>query len=83
MASMEGHTCLRMCKLSTLIGSYSDLTRPARVNIEEASPIERTMTTGLHIVRDITCCNCSTVLGWKYVRFIVSIPEYRTESVSG
>jgi len=36
------------------------------VNVEEGEPIERTMTTGLHVVRDIACCNCSSVLGWKY-----------------
>lgn len=38
------------------------------VNITEGPPVERTMTTGQHIVRDIACCKCETTLGWKYVR---------------
>jgi hypothetical protein len=25
------------------------------------------MTTGNHTVRDIYCCKCKTILGWKYV----------------
>ena len=25
------------------------------------------MTTGNHTVRDIYCCKCGTILGWKYV----------------
>ena len=24
------------------------------------------MTTGRHVVRDISCRNCETVVGWKY-----------------
>jgi hypothetical protein len=25
------------------------------------------MTTGVHVVRDLRCCRCLSVLGWKYV----------------
>lgn len=32
----------------------------------EGVPAERTMTTGIHIVRDIECSNCQQVVGWKY-----------------
>lgn len=28
------------------------------------------MTTGQHTVRDIYCCKCGALLGWKYVCFL-------------
>jgi len=31
--------------------------------------MERQMTTGLHIVRDVFCLKCKTQVGWKYVSF--------------
>ncbi len=37
-----------------------------RVNIIEGEPANRSMTTGLHTVRDISCSKCNTILGWKY-----------------
>lgn len=36
------------------------------VNVNESRPESRLMRTGRHIVRDIHCKECSTVLGWKY-----------------
>ncbi|CAZ79389.1 unnamed protein product [Tuber melanosporum] len=36
------------------------------VNISEAEPVERNMTTGRHIVRDISCRQCNEIVGWKY-----------------
>lgn len=36
------------------------------VNIIEMEPADRNMTTGRHIVRDIKCKQCKTVVGWKY-----------------
>ncbi|VDB99280.1 unnamed protein product [Peniophora sp. CBMAI 1063] len=36
------------------------------VNVLEGEPVERQMTTGNHIVRDIQCVKCYAVLGWKY-----------------
>ena len=38
------------------------------VNVNESQPEERQMTTGRHTVRDISCCQCGTVVGWKYDR---------------
>ena len=38
-----------------------------RVNVIEGEPNDRQMTTGNHTVRDIYCCKCKTILGWKYV----------------
>jgi len=32
------------------------------------------MTTGNHTVRDIYCCKCGTILGWKYVNIPRSYP---------
>lgn len=32
--------------------------------------MERQMTTGIHIVRDIFCLKCKTQVGWKYVSFV-------------
>jgi len=36
------------------------------VNIVEGEECNRTMTTGQHTVRDISCIKCDAVLGWKY-----------------
>ncbi|KAI5793509.1 Yippee/Mis18 [Pyronema domesticum] len=36
------------------------------VNVNETQPVERNMTTGRHIVRDIKCRQCEIVVGWKY-----------------
>jgi len=47
------------------------------VNIVEGEPIDRDMTTGKHTVRDISCCKCRTVLGWKYDRAFESSQQYK------
>ncbi|CAG8538216.1 8616_t:CDS:10 [Diversispora eburnea] len=41
------------------------------VNVEEGPSEDRSMTTGLHTVKDIFCSRCRSVLGWKYVSTIV------------
>jgi hypothetical protein len=77
---MDGPTYLTECEsfcgpsailLTKIFFSYS-------VNVIEGEPIDREMTTGKHTVRDISCCRCRTVLGWKYVRFLLSflVPKY-------
>lgn len=38
------------------------------MNVVEGEPADREMTTGKHTVRDISCCKCQIILGWKYVR---------------
>lgn len=35
-------------------------------NIIEHEQEERGMTTGKHIVRDISCRQCTSIVGWKY-----------------
>ncbi|KAH8549301.1 hypothetical protein BGW37DRAFT_502590 [Umbelopsis sp. PMI_123] len=37
------------------------------VNIDHGDPEDRTMITGLHTVRDISCSKCKTIVGWTYV----------------
>ncbi|KAL9119369.1 MAG: hypothetical protein Q9187_004080 [Circinaria calcarea] len=36
------------------------------VNITQAEAVERSMTTGRHLVRDISCRQCKEMVGWKY-----------------
>jgi hypothetical protein len=45
-----------------------------RVNVIEGEPNDRQMTTGNHTVRDIYCCKCKTILGWKYVSILFARP---------
>lgn len=39
----------------------------AVVNVVHGPPEERLMTTGMHIVSDISCTRCMSLVGWKYV----------------
>lgn len=48
-----------------------------RVNIVEGPPDERQMTTGRHIVRDISCVSCKEVVGWKYDRAYEPSEQYK------
>jgi len=47
------------------------------VNIIDGNPEERTMTTGRHIVRDIKCCACESIVGWKYDRAYEQSEAYK------
>jgi len=47
------------------------------VNVVTGDPADRTMTTGLHTVRDIMCCKCGTVLGWKYDKAYEAGQKYK------
>ncbi len=38
------------------------------VNITEGTVEDRSMTTGLHTVADVSCLTCGSTVGWKYVR---------------
>ncbi|KAI8323530.1 yippee-like protein [Martensiomyces pterosporus] len=37
------------------------------VNVRAGEEDKRTMTTGVHIVQDITCIGCDSYVGWTYV----------------
>ncbi|KAF5618158.1 peptidylprolyl isomerase [Fusarium sp. NRRL 25303] len=47
------------------------------VNIETGPPNERNMTTGRHVVRDITCRQCKETVGWKYDKAYESSEKYK------
>jgi len=47
------------------------------VNTDEGSPSERNMTTGRHIVRDITCKHCGETVGWKYDKAYEASEKYK------
>jgi len=37
------------------------------INIKVGRPVNRQLVTGAHVVADISCVVCSSVVGWKYV----------------
>ena len=70
MANMDAPTCSKTCKDRIKARSCrvdADAVNVCRVNVIEGEPNDRQMTTGNHTVRDIYCCKCKTILGWKYV----------------
>ncbi|KAI9759945.1 MAG: Intracellular distribution of mitochondria [Chaenotheca gracillima] len=49
----------------------------AVVNITQAEAVERVMTTGKHVVRDIICRQCKETVGWKYDKAYESTEKYK------
>ncbi|KAI9795184.1 MAG: hypothetical protein M1816_000206 [Peltula sp. TS41687] len=47
------------------------------VNIAAAEPVDRNMTTGRHIVRDIACKQCQATVGWKYDKAFEATEKYK------
>ncbi|KAI1816016.1 yippee [Poronia punctata] len=47
------------------------------VNIDEGEAVERSMTTGRHVVRDITCRQCKATVGWKYDKAYENSEKYK------
>ncbi|KAI4716547.1 hypothetical protein E4T48_07219 [Aureobasidium sp. EXF-10727] len=47
------------------------------VNIVAGESIERNMTTGRHIVRDIACRQCKETVGWKYDKAYENAEKYK------
>lgn len=47
------------------------------VNINTSDAVERSMTTGRHIVRDISCRQCKETVGWKYDKAYESSEKYK------
>ena len=39
-----------------------------RINIKAGPKEERMLSTGGHVVCDLFCKSCETVIGWKYVK---------------
>ena len=67
MASTAAPTSLTKCEQCRARSSAPRTDIGPRVNVYATDPQERQMTTGVHIVRDIHCVKCHTILGWKYV----------------
>lgn len=49
----------------------------AVVNISLSEATERNMTTGRHVVRDITCRQCKETVGWKYDKAYEPSEKYK------
>lgn len=47
------------------------------VNINAGEANERSMTTGRHIVRDISCRQCNETVGWKYDKAFEQAEKYK------
>ncbi|CAK7274702.1 protein yippee-like moh1 [Sporothrix epigloea] len=47
------------------------------VNIDAGNAGERNMTTGRHVVRDITCRGCGETVGWKYDKAFEASEQYK------
>ena len=47
------------------------------VNISQTDAVERSMTTGRHIVRDIACRQCKETVGWKYDKAYEPSEKYK------
>ncbi|GCB17629.1 probable zinc-binding alcohol dehydrogenase Rv1895 [Aspergillus awamori] len=47
------------------------------VNITSSEAVERSMTTGRHIVRDIHCRQCKETVGWKYDKAYEASEKYK------
>lgn len=47
------------------------------VNIQQADAVERNMTTGRHVVRDISCRQCKETVGWKYDKAYEASEKYK------
>lgn len=45
--------------------------------MEHAEPQERNMTTGRHIVRDVSCQKCKQVVGWDFVKAYEATEKYK------
>ncbi|KAH8692915.1 Yippee/Mis18 [Talaromyces proteolyticus] len=47
------------------------------VNVTLSDAVERSMTTGRHVVRDISCRQCQVVVGWKYDKAYETPEKYK------
>lgn len=47
------------------------------VNVVAGEAGERNMTTGRHVVRDISCRQCRETVGWKYDKAYESTEKYK------
>ncbi|KAI1625988.1 peptidylprolyl isomerase [Exophiala viscosa] len=57
--------------------SHIQTTAPALPNTYQNKSIPRNLVTGQHIVSDISCAICGSVLGWKYVEASEDSQKYK------
>lgn len=48
------------------------------VNVDEGQSEERELLTGKHLVCDVTCIQCKSYIGWKYIKAYSRDQEYKT-----
>ena len=46
-------------------------------NLKIHDSTTRIMTTGLHVVQDVECISCQSILGWKYVKAYDADQKYK------
>lgn len=47
------------------------------VNVIPKDAVERSMTTGRHVVRDIVCRQCKQTVGWRYDKAFETTEKYK------
>ena len=47
------------------------------VNVVQGEVVDRNMTTGRHLVRDISCKQCKDTVGWKYDKAFENSEKYK------
>jgi hypothetical protein len=50
---------------------------PTVVHIDIGESFEQAMTTGMHLIRNITCKRCKETLGWKYDKAYEDSEKYK------
>ncbi|KAL2130951.1 hypothetical protein VTI74DRAFT_5734 [Chaetomium olivicolor] len=67
-SSVSTPSCPRSPALNEVTTAWSYSTSPTDlVNVKVGKAEKRELVTGQHIVADISCVTCGTVVGWKYV----------------
>jgi hypothetical protein len=64
-------------KRITSDGKRADSTSSSLPNIRQGRPVFRDLLTGAHVVADVTCVSCQTVLGWKYLEAKEPAQKYK------
>ena len=51
------------------------------INIRESHDVEKILTTGQHVIRDVSCAYCGRKIGWKYVSTTEPSQQYKVGHV--
>ena len=66
MVEAEKHTFLIMCKINNYF-EFELMCNYHRVNTTCGPKEDKLLLSGLHVICDLFCKNCHTIVGWKYV----------------